>query len=108
VPGKKFMSPSHVLLLDRNYLILRPAQLTFAEDEVTIEDPKGVFKWQGRLLTFKLSAMQPLNLGRTTIAVDAGMLTFPLKLRKWRRGDSVQPFGMGGKSKKVSDLLIDN
>ena len=33
-------------------------------------------------------------------------LDFPLKLRKWKSGDKIQPLGMKG-SKKVSDILID-
>jgi tRNA(Ile)-lysidine synthase len=33
-------------------------------------------------------------------------LDFPLKLRKWKRGDKIQPLGMKG-SKKISDVLID-
>jgi tRNA(Ile)-lysidine synthase len=33
-------------------------------------------------------------------------LTFPLKIRKWKKGDKFQPFGMNG-TKKVSDFLID-
>ena len=34
-------------------------------------------------------------------------LTFPLKLRKWKNGDKIQPLGMKG-NKKVSDILIDS
>ena len=33
-------------------------------------------------------------------------LNFPLKLRKWKNGDKIQPLGMKG-NKKVSDILID-
>jgi tRNA(Ile)-lysidine synthase len=35
------------------------------------------------------------------------MLTFPLKLRKWKNGDKIRPLGMKG-NKKVSDILIDS
>jgi tRNA(Ile)-lysidine synthase len=34
-------------------------------------------------------------------------LTFPLKLRKWKSGDKIQPLGMKG-NKKISDILIDS
>ena len=33
-------------------------------------------------------------------------LHFPLKLRKWKSGDKIQPLGMKG-NKKISDILID-
>jgi tRNA(Ile)-lysidine synthase len=34
-------------------------------------------------------------------------LQFPLVLRRWQEGDSFQPFGMKGKSKKVSKFFKD-
>ena len=30
-----------------------------------------------------------------------------MTLRTWKEGDKIKPLGMGGKSKKVSDILID-
>ena len=42
-----------------------------------------------------------------TIFVDADKLQYPLILRHWNKGDSFQPFGMNGKSKKVSKLFKD-
>ena len=38
--------------------------------------------------------------------VDYSKLKFPLLLRKWRKGDKIQPLGMKG-SKKISDFLIE-
>jgi tRNA(Ile)-lysidine synthase len=38
--------------------------------------------------------------------LDYDQLQFPLTLRKWKRGDRMQPFGMYG-NKKISDILID-
>ena len=38
--------------------------------------------------------------------LDYSKLSFPLEIRKWKKGDSFQPFGMKG-TKKVSDFLID-
>jgi tRNA(Ile)-lysidine synthase len=37
---------------------------------------------------------------------DFSKLDFPLKIRKWKKGDKIQPLGMKG-SKKVSNILID-
>ena len=39
--------------------------------------------------------------------LDADQLVFPLLLRKWKTGDVFMPFGMDGKSKKVSKLFKD-
>lgn len=38
--------------------------------------------------------------------LDAGKLTFPLVLRRWRAGDRFQPLGMS-QQKKMSDFLTD-
>ena len=38
--------------------------------------------------------------------LDADLLRYPLRLRRWREGDTFIPFGMEGR-KKVSDYLID-
>ena len=40
------------------------------------------------------------------IYVASEKLNFPLKLRKWERGDSFHPFGMKGK-KKLSKFFKD-
>jgi tRNA(Ile)-lysidine synthase len=42
-----------------------------------------------------------------TANLDLHKITFPLTLRKWRRGDNFHPFGRSGK-KKLSDFFTDN
>ncbi len=39
--------------------------------------------------------------------VDLDKVRFPLIIRTWRQADRIKPLGMSGKSKLVSDLLID-
>ena len=38
--------------------------------------------------------------------IDQELLLYPLTLRRWKKGDSFQPFGMKGK-KLLSDFLTD-
>ena len=40
--------------------------------------------------------------------LDEAKLSYPLKVRRWSEGDAFVPFGMGGRRKKVSDMLIDD
>ena len=109
ISGKQFFSPTHDLLVDRDYLVLKASSETSDDAELIIERPDVTMDWRGAKLTLRiLPVRSQFNFDRTTIAVDPGLLTFPLTLRKWRQGDIFQPFGMGGKHKKVSDLLIDN
>lgn len=44
---------------------------------------------------------------KTTVFFDADKLTFPLQMRKWQDGDRMKPFGMRGRSKKLSDIFTD-
>ncbi|ACT96415.1 tRNA lysidine(34) synthetase TilS [Dyadobacter fermentans] len=107
-PGKQFHSPTHVLLIDRALLILKAHGEQSNEGQLLIEDTETPVEWLGMTLCFeKLPSAGALDSGPFAIAVDANRLTFPLMLRKWRPGDIFQPFGMAGRSKKVSDLLID-
>lgn len=109
IPGKRFFSQTHVLLVDRDSLVLKEQSLISHGEELIIEGPDATFDWQGERFNLRtLPAGTPHHFDRSTIVVDAGRLKFPLTLRKWRQGDTFQPFGMAGKHKKVSDLLIDN
>ena len=39
--------------------------------------------------------------------MDAGRLTLPLAVRSRQPGDRVRPLGMGGRQKKLQDVLVD-
>lgn len=39
---------------------------------------------------------------------DCDLLSFPLTFRKWNPGDKMCPWGMNGRSKKVSDILNEH
>ncbi|SEI40574.1 tRNA(Ile)-lysidine synthase [Dyadobacter sp. SG02] len=109
MPGKLFSSATYTLLVDRDHLILKTSSEISNSEELIIERPDTTLDWHGAKLTLRIveeGGVIPFD--TTTIAVDQDSLTFPLTLRKWRKGDTFQPFGMGGKHKKVSDLLIDN
>ncbi|WP_353721302.1 tRNA lysidine(34) synthetase TilS [Dyadobacter sp. 676] len=101
IPGKRFFSSSHVLLLDRDFLLLQAIRGPSGPEELTIGEPESTLHWQGIRITLrKLPAGILPVFDNATIAVDQDLLTFPLTLRKWRQGDSFQPLGMAGKSKK--------
>lgn len=40
-----------------------------------------------------------------TLIADADKLPVPLRIRRWKEGDWMKPFGMNGHSRKISDML---
>lgn len=103
--GKQIFSGEFRLLKNRETLILSPISETNEEEEYEIHESDTEVNFP-----LKLSLC---NVGHITIDlnkaifVDAEKIQFPLVLRKWKDGDVFYPFGMNGKSKKVSKLFKD-
>ncbi len=102
--GKVIYSNDYQLLKNRNYLILSP--ISEYDDEVYfIEKNQLEVKIPINLSICQVDAIS--NTNQNTIFVDADKLSFPLQIKKWNEGDSFQPFGMYGKSKKLSKFFKD-
>ena len=100
--GKQVLSKTHRLLKNRDELILTEVVIYPIDEEYLVTE-------EGISAPIKLEIEQSMAIGETeknTIYLDAEKLNFPLKLRKWRKGDSFKPFGMGG-SKKLSKFFKD-
>ncbi|MFB9079418.1 tRNA lysidine(34) synthetase TilS [Flavobacterium procerum] len=103
--GKQVFAHEFRLLKNRETLILSPISEISEKDEFEIHE-------NDTEVNFPLK-MTLCNVGHTTfgsnrtIFVDAEKIQFPLVLRKWKEGDVFCPFGMSGKSKKVSKLFKD-
>jgi tRNA(Ile)-lysidine synthase len=106
--GKQFFSSSHRLTADREHLILEPVSAGDTEQEVLIEENTCQLN-APVILRFLKQPISPgfvMKQGSDTATVDLEMLQFPLRLRRWRRGDAFVPLGMTG-SKKLSDYFTD-
>ncbi|WP_242927753.1 tRNA lysidine(34) synthetase TilS [Pontibacter vulgaris] len=107
ISGKQFESPSHILVKDREQLVITPKNLgnfgsiSIAEGQTEAEMGNMHFT-----LRYVDADKYKLNTKHNVAALDAEQLRFPLKLRAWQEGDWFVPLGMNGK-KKISDLLID-
>ncbi|MBB6680141.1 tRNA lysidine(34) synthetase TilS [Aequorivita sp. 609] len=100
--GKQVLSKTHRLLKNRDELILTEVVINPIDEEYLVTE-------EGISAPIKLEIEQSMAIGETeknTIYLDAEKLNFPLNLRKWRKGDSFKPFGMGG-SKKLSKFFKD-
>lgn len=103
--GKQVLSADFRLIKDRDSLLLVPMLESNSDEEFYIV--KGV---QEVKIPLKLSISKVTDRttsSNTTIFVDESKLVFPLVLKKWQEGDFFQPFGMNGKTKKLSKLFKD-
>ncbi|MET0759813.1 MAG: tRNA lysidine(34) synthetase TilS [Flavobacterium sp.] len=103
--GKQVFSDEFRLLKDRHFLILIPKNDIQEKEEFLIDKNQKEVNFP-----LKLSLCNVDHISMTennSIFVDQDKLKFPLVLRRWKEGDSFSPFGMEGKSKKVSKLFKD-
>lgn len=103
--GKYVFSTEYRLLKDRDSLILSPINFVNEKEEYSIDENQKEVNIPLNLLFCKVADISLTS--NSAIFVDADKLQFPLVLRHWNEGDSFQPFGMNGKSKKVSKLFKD-
>lgn len=103
--GKQVLAPNHRLIKNRGFLILSPLY-----PDRNVESYEISINQKDVNVPIKLSISSAGSVSDATnnvIFVDAGKLEFPMTLRKWQAGDVFQPYGMGGRSKKVSKFFKD-
>ncbi len=103
--GKQIFSSQFRLLKNRDFLIVSPLPKTDDSPKFCIEKDQQEVNFP-----LNLSFCKVADIGTSSnaiIFVDEDQLTFPLHLRKWEEGDTFQPFGMEGKSKKLSKFFKD-
>lgn len=101
---KRFDSASHRLCISRNQVILTK-KTEFLEEGEYIVDEVSV---PGEIanLSFSIQSSLPEKYDLSSLYIALEDVCWPLKVRKWKMGDKMYPFGMKGR-KKISDILID-
>ncbi|PIF59984.1 tRNA lysidine(34) synthetase TilS [Flavobacterium sp. 2] len=103
--GKQVFSAEFRLLKNRDTLILSPISEMSEKEQFEINENEKEVNFP---LKLKLCNVGHITIdSNKAIFVDADKIQFPLVLRKWNEGDVFHPFGMHGKSKKVSKLFKD-
>ena len=105
--GKQVVSKTHILLKDRDFLILEAKPPTFLESdaqEILINKGTNFIEKPVKLSFERVKELEEVS--KEVIYVDFDLLKFPLKIRKWREADVFHPFGMTGK-KKLSKFFKD-
>lgn len=105
--GKIFFCKDYQLVKDRDTFIIekldeKPERIyTLFENEISISEPLKL-----TIESFRKPKDLEIERNPDTIYIDKGKLSFPLIIRKWKKGDKFKPFGMKG-HKKVSDYFTD-
>lgn len=102
--GKQVFSNDFVLLKNRGFLILSEKN-KMETDIYFIQKNENEVKIPLNISIYKVNEILETNVN--TIFVDGDKLQFPLEIKKWQEGDYFEPFGMHGKSKKVSKFFKD-
>ena len=103
--GKQVFSNEFRLLKNRVSMVLSPIETSNKEEEYHIDRSQKEVKVPLNLSFSNVDAISTVL--NTTIFVDENKLQFPLVLKRWIEGAVFQPFGMQGKSKKVSKFFKD-
>jgi tRNA(Ile)-lysidine synthase len=103
--GKQVFSNEFRLLKNRDFLILSPINPEDENEEYFINKNQKEVNVPLNLSFARVEAVS--NVSNPCIFVDEDKLWYPLVLRRWKDGDTFQPFGMEGKSKKLSKFFKD-
>ncbi len=103
--GKFVASSSHRIIKNRSWIII--AEKEPAEPgHILIEEPAD-FPFSVSGFRFSVSSLSDqLSSDSNMACLDAGLIHFPLILRRWKTGDYFYPLGMK-KKKKLSRFFID-
>lgn len=110
IPGKIYLSNDYRLLKDREYLIIYDDEVDkHLKNEYLIYSDYSAINspFPMKVKIFENDTQFKIEKRSTKLQVDFDKLSFPLILRKWKKGDWFIPFGMTGK-KKISDFFTDN
>lgn len=108
-PGKRFYSTSHLLVVDRDTLVIMPQQESWTELSVVSAGKVyslGPWSLSVQMVTKAESVGLLASANDQRALLDASKVSFPLTWRKWKAGDHFYPLGFGHR-KKLSDLFVD-
>jgi len=110
--GQVFASPTHLVLRDRDFLIIQPFGAEDAPSEICLDSlPEETVVNLGGPFQLRLQPPAPVDgmpVPRlASVAwLDADQLQFPLTIRPWRSGDRFHPLGLQG-SQTIGNFLTN-
>lgn len=105
--GKFISSQTHRILHNRGWLIITELTAGSSMHVLIEETDTSIFFGKHQMRIKQIDKPGKIDSSNMLALLDAGMIRFPLLLRKWKRGDYFYPLGMH-KKKKLSKFFIDN
>ena len=110
--GASFTSATHKAVIDRSKIIIQPVHLLVEDEDKAIEiNVNGPGNYPiDEHSTIKIAIVDHLEFGKKSNEEYLGFQEqpMPLVIRKRKNGDIFKPLGMGGKSQKVKDFIVNN
>lgn len=107
IPGKVFYSNACRLIKDRDFFILDKIVDSGTGEEIVYINAETEEIMNPLHLKIRREKMPlPIEKNKRFLYADTNKLSFPLKLRRWKKGDRFIPLGMKG-TKKISDYFTD-
>ncbi len=103
--GRVFYSPLNKLLVDRKKLIIKPEG--FDGNDIEFDADLGEYSIENIGILKIEEHRGNVKFGKSILYLNGDKLSFPLKVRKWKAGDTFQPYGLKGKLKKIKTYLTD-
>jgi tRNA(Ile)-lysidine synthase len=108
--GKQFFSKTHHAVFNQDKLLVYSD--SFDTNQYFIEYITDALTVSNADFVLQYLAISEVRIDRTdrsnlTAYLDITHLDFPLVLRHWQQGDVIQPLGMDGRTKKVSELFTN-
>ncbi len=108
VTDRRFYSRDYVAYLDRGNILV--ARIEEEDDCEVIVERDEMRSYCGNSVLYyehtDIDNVDEYHLPSDVALIDEAKLQYPLRLRRWREGDTFVPFGMAGR-KKVGDYLTD-
>ena len=106
--GKIFLSSSHKLVKDRDYLLITSLDNTAKQEDykITAESTLITVPLKIKFSVSNIDKDFKIPNNKNIATLDYDKLNFPLTMRTWEAGDFFYPIGMKGK-KKLSDFFTD-
>ncbi|MEI8052856.1 MAG: tRNA lysidine(34) synthetase TilS [Bacteroidota bacterium] len=104
--GKYISSTTHRLIKNRKWVIISPLENNEVSTYIIEAADKEIY-FSSQSMRFKKVLPPVIFENNNSLAlIDEKMISFPLILRKWKKGDYFYPLGMD-KKKKLSRFFID-